>query len=69
MIATVQIKQGDKVQLKASVRKGWVCPEGRDDNASATVKALLTNTEGGLFLDRDLHGCRYWNVADVRVVN
>lgn len=61
------IKVGDMVRLKKGTCVGKV-PEGRQDNRTATVKALLTDIEGGLFMDRDLRGCRYWNVEDVVLV-
>jgi hypothetical protein len=58
-------KEGDVVKLSPSV-KNHKCPEGRDDNATAVVDSLMTGTyKGGVHLDRDLHGCRYWNMDDL----
>lgn len=62
------IKVGDVVRLKKGFYVGRVA-EGRQDNRTATVRSLLTDIEGGLFMDRDLRGCRYWNVEDVEVVS
>jgi len=59
------IYEGMVVMLKPGVTN--LCPAGRDDNVIAEVQATLDN--GGLFLKEDLHGCRYWNVEDVVVVN
>lgn len=53
------------VTLKTHVKKTHSCPAGRDDNATATVLAVLDG--GGLHLDRDLHGCRWWNIDDVKL--
>ena len=56
------IKVGTEVMLKPTV-KFHTCPEGRENYQTAKVTALLEN--GGLYLSRDLHGCRYWNEEDV----
>jgi hypothetical protein len=60
----MSLKVGDVVQLKADVRRPIV-PEGREDNKTATIRALLEH--GGLFLNRDLHGMKWWNVQDVEI--
>lgn len=65
MLSKIEIKAGDRVRLKKSIDQKTRCPEGRENNATSTIKALLADTEGGLFLVRDLRGCRYWNVEDV----
>jgi hypothetical protein len=60
-----QFKVGDVVKLKPSVRRISSCPEGRQNNATAAIKALLTDIDGGLHMERDLCGCKFWNVEDV----
>lgn len=60
-MATINL--GDTVKLKSGT--GHRCPEGRDNHRTATVRARLTDVEGGLYMDRDLRGCRYWNEQDV----
>lgn len=37
----------------------------RDERAALVRATLDPETPGGLFLDLDVGGCRYWNVADV----
>lgn len=64
---TTTIKPGDIVRLKRGVTSS--CPVGRDNNVMAQVKTLLPDVEGGLFMEQDLRGCRYWNVADVELVS
>lgn len=67
-MSCIKIEVGDTVRLKRTVRRDWTCPEGRDNNTTAKVRDTLERIPGGLHLDRDLHGCRYWNVADVELV-
>lgn len=55
------IELGTRVRLKKGVIHN--CPEGREDNDTAQVRRHLDG--GGLMLSRDLHGCLYWNEADV----
>ena len=57
------IKAGSVVKLKPSVRH--ICPEGRDDNLTAKVRAVLS--EGRLVMAEDLRGCKYWNANDVDI--
>lgn len=55
------IKVGDTVSLKPGVNHE--CPDGRDNNLSAKVVSFMGESyPGGVYLDRDLQGCRYWNV-------
>lgn len=61
------INVGDTVKLTTKAKRLWSCPDDREDNSTAIVKALLPDIEGGLFMDRDLRGCRYWNETDVMV--
>lgn len=51
------------VKLKASVQQTHRCPEGREDNTTAEVLAVMDG--GRLHLSRDLHGSRWWHVTDV----
>lgn len=60
------MKVGDTVKLKSSI--GVKVPEGREANPTAVIKTLLTRIEGGVFLERDLMGSRYWNVADLHKI-
>jgi hypothetical protein len=64
------IQPGDEVAL----RKG-VTPmrpiEGRRNNRTAVVQSVMDPKrygEGALHLADDLHCCRYWNAAELRVV-
>lgn len=68
MVDKKSIAVGDEVKLTLRERRRSNCPEFREDNRTAKVKALLTDIDGGLYMDRDLHGCRYWNVEHVQVV-
>ena len=57
----------DTVRLKAGITVGAI-PEGREDNATAKIKTFLSDIEGGVVLDRDLGGMKYWNVSDLELV-
>lgn len=63
------IKKGSVVAARGSSAV-WSksCPEGRENNSKAKVAAVLDDCPGGVFLDRDLHGCRYWNAEDLKLV-
>lgn len=61
------MKVGDKVSLRVQVRVRQRCPEGRENNRTARIQSFLSGIEGGVFLDRDLHGCRFWNVEDLKL--
>lgn len=61
----INIKPGDIVRLKNSTVRYRV-PEGREDNRSARVKTVFG--VGGMLLERDLNGMKWWNVEDVQVV-
>lgn len=58
------MKEGDAVELRPGVNHR--CPKGRDNNTTARIKALLG--DGGVYLERDLRGCRWWNREDVVTV-
>lgn len=65
------INVGDTVELKPMSHAGMhhVCPEGRTNNVSATVRAFMgEDCPGGLVMDQDLRGCLYWNINDVQKV-
>lgn len=62
----MNIKVGSTVKLKPSVKHD--CPKGREDNNSAKVLSFLDDIEGGVYLDRDLHGCKYWNVQELELL-
>lgn len=55
---------GLTVELK---NKGmYTYPIGRENNQTAIVIATLDDySEGAVKLDRDLCGCRYWNIEDL----
>jgi hypothetical protein len=59
---------GDIVKLKSSVRFGMF-PEGREDNPTAKiVEKLDPAIPGGVVLDRDLGGMKWWNEENLRLV-
>lgn len=59
------IRPGDLVQLRKGVTVGRV-PAGRQNNRTARVRAILP--DGGLYMERDLRGLRYWNITDVELL-
>ena len=59
-IKRTEIQQGATVYLKPGVT--GTAP------GLAVVKAMLDDTEGGVFLDRPLGGCRYWNTEDLILI-
>jgi hypothetical protein len=59
------MKIGDTVGLKVKVRKQHICPFGRQDNKTAHVKEIFGEDKDQVMLDRDLHGCKYWNMKDL----
>jgi hypothetical protein len=61
------MKVGDKVRVKEGIAIGKI-PEGRENNKTAIVRAVLEDIEGGVQTDRDLCGLRYWNAEDLEVV-
>ena len=60
-------KEGDTVKLSLSV-KNHECPEGRDDNSTAVIRATYGEDGRCCHLDQDLHGCRFWNMDDLEPV-
>ena len=62
-----QIKVGDTVQIKLGVRP--LCPKERDHDATAVVLMRVDSAlKGGLLMEYDLHGRRYWHESDVEKV-
>lgn len=62
-----QFKIGSVVKLNDSVTLGLV-PEDREDNTTSTIQLFLNDIEGGVRLERDLNGMKYWNVSDLELV-
>lgn len=61
-----KIRVGDVIEVRAPILRHWRCPIDRRNFRTATVKGLL-HPFGGILTDRDLRGCNYWNVADVKL--
>jgi len=59
---------GDTVELKPETVVGAI-PSDREDNATAVIQKFLPEIVGAFKTDRDLRGCRYWNVEHVRKVD
>lgn len=59
-IKRTTIREGATVELKPGVTGS--------EPGLAVVKAMLDDIEGGVFLDRPLGGCRYWNVEDLNLI-
>lgn len=68
MASRILVK-GDTVRLKPGTHAhlNHVCPEGRDDNHTAQIRACYGD-DGECWLDQDLHGCKYWNQSDLELV-
>ena len=64
-----KFKPGDVVRLKPgkAVEPKYV-PEGRKNHKTAKIARHHINGHGGLTVDRDLNGCRYWNEDDLFLV-
>lgn len=66
-------QKGDTVKLKPGTLAKYhhECPDGRQDNHQADIRAMLRPGEntGEVWLDQDLHGCMYWNQEDLELVN
>jgi hypothetical protein len=59
---------GNTVRLNRSANRSQLCPRGRGNARTAKIQAFLTDIEGGVFMDRDLRGTRYWNINDLEKV-
>jgi hypothetical protein len=65
------IKVGDTVELKPCSHAGMYhqCPEERADNPTAVIRGFMGDDyPGGVVMEQDLRGCRYWNIADLQKV-
>lgn len=62
----MKIELGDTVAFNGTYRH--IIPAGRQNNKTARVIAFLSDIEGGVLLDRDLHGLKYWNLSDLKKV-
>lgn len=67
MIEMENFEIGSLVKLKDSVTCNIV-PEGRQDNKTSTIKLFLSDIEGGVRLEQDLNGMKYWNISDLELV-
>lgn len=63
-VAGTVIAAKSVVRLRSTV-KNHECPEGRVDNKTAVVRAVLT--EGRVWLEDDLVGCQWWNIDDLEL--
>lgn len=54
---------GDVVKLRPGTIK--LKPLDVVNHRTATVRALLSDVDGGILLDRHMGGFRYWNVLDL----
>ncbi|UCG53959.1 MAG: hypothetical protein JSV32_04955 [Dehalococcoidia bacterium] len=60
----MMIRKGTKVKLKKGVTHS--CPDGRDDNDTVVVQSTHDSwAKGAVYLNRDLHGCRWWNKKEL----
>lgn len=56
---------GQTVKLTDAAWNSCACPRGRGNNKTAVILNLDRKNLGGVFLSRDLHGTRHWNVEDL----
>jgi hypothetical protein len=56
---------GDEVELRPDVDTGWKCPNGRENNKTAIIEHI--GGGGEVRTDKDLRGCRWWNVNDLQL--
>lgn len=61
------ISVGSVVRLSKRV-KNHHCPVDRDDYVVAKVLNIYGNSNDEVSLMSDLHGCKYWNLADLILV-
>lgn len=65
------IKVGDTVELNPLSHAGMhhQCPEGRADNKTAVIRNFMGEAyPGGVVVEDDLRGCRFWNINDLQKV-
>ena len=68
--AAARIHVGDVVSVRGSsavASKG--CASDRENNSKARVAVVSSDCPGLIYLAQDLHGCRYWNAIDIKVVS
>lgn len=62
-----QFPIGSTVRL--SKDSNHTCPKERDNHRTARIVGHLRSIgEGAVLTDRDLRGCRYWNISDLELV-
>lgn len=67
--AAARLAVGDLVQYRgSSAVASKACPADVENHSKARVAVLCEDIPGGVFLDRPLHGFRYWNAVDIRKV-
>jgi len=68
MSKRAEIRPGDVVALRKGVSPGR-CAPGRVNNRTAVVQRLAPDiAEGAIVTAEDLHGMKFWNVAELRLV-
>ena len=60
------MKSGDTVKLGKLAQENHDCPPGRKNHRMARIARVMN--QSACLLDRDLHGCLYWNKGDLVVV-
>ncbi len=63
---SAELSIGDTIELKPETVVGAIPPE-RENNKTAKIQRFIPEIVGAFKTDRDLHGCRYWNVEHVRL--
>lgn len=65
-MSDIQMPKGTEVRHISPRTATKYCPEGREDNTTARIRNYCPEIgEGAVMLDRDLHGCLYWNVEEL----
>ena len=67
MSASQKIRVGTEVKVKHGVIH--TCPKGRENHRTAKIQTFLSDTDGGVMVDRDLRGCLYWNLEDLEAIH
>ncbi len=62
------MKKGDLVKLNTETKSIHNCPEGREDNFSACIANIYGEDMDQVMLDRDLHGCKFWNTSNLEEI-
>lgn len=63
----IKMSAGDKVRLKMDVDVGNI-PPNRENHPDAVIDVKLSDIDGGVIVNRDLGGMRYWNEDDLELV-